>query len=144
MAHLSLITLGVADLGRATEFYELLGWERSTASVPGTVTFFQGSTAALALFGREDLAHDANVTLGSPANPGAVALAMNVTSEEAVDEFLTVARQAGATITRDAERADWGGYSGYFRDLDGHLWEVAHNPGFELRDDGGVVLPDGG
>ena len=143
MAHLSLITLGVSDLERATAFYAALGWERSAASVPGTVTFFHGSTAALGLFGRDDLADDARVPPGSLHASGAVALAMNVESPEAVDDVLTRVRTAGATITKDAERADWGGYSGYFRDPDGHLWEVAHNPGFELRPDGGVILPDG-
>lgn len=143
MAHVSLITLGVSDLERATAFYGALGWEGSSASVPGTVTFFHGSTAALGLFGRDDLAEDASVPAGSPDGSGAVALAMNVDSDQAVDDFLARAREAGATVTRDAERADWGGYSGYFRDPDGHLWEVAHNPGFELRPDGGVVLPDG-
>lgn len=143
MAHVSLITLGVVDLERATAFYTALGWERSSASVAGTVTFFHGSTAALGLFGRDDLADDARVTPGSLDASGAVALAMNLESAEAVDDFLTRARSAGATITKDAERADWGGYSGYFRDPDGHLWEVAHNPGFDLRPDGGVLLPDG-
>ena len=143
MAHVSLITLGISDLERATAFYTALGWERSSASVPGTVTFFHGSTAALALFARDDLADDARIPSGSLAASGAVALAMNVEGPQAVDDFLARARTAGATITRPAERAEWGGYAGYFRDPDGHLWEVAHNPGFELRPDGGVVLPDG-
>lgn len=142
IAHVSLITLGVTDLDRASDFYAALGWERSSASVPGTVTFFHGSTAALALFDREDLAEDANVPATSLEGSPAVALAMNVDSERAVDDFLNRAREAGATITKNAQRADWGGYSGYFRDPDGYLWEVARNPGFELRSDGGVVLPD--
>lgn len=143
MAHVSLITLGVSDLERATAFYRALGWERSSASVPGTVTFFHGSTAALALYGRDDLAEDAGVPAGSRDASEAVALAMNVDSDQAVDDFLARAREAGAAVTRDAAHADWGGYSGYFRDPEGHLWEVANNPGFELRPDGGVVLPDG-
>lgn len=143
LPHVSLVTLGVSDLERATGFYTALGWERSSASVPGTVTFFHGSTAALGLFGRDDLAEDARVPVGSPGGSEAVALAVNVDSEQAVDDLLARARDAGATVTKDAERADWGGYSGYFLDPDGHLWEVAHNPGFELRPDGGVVLPDG-
>lgn len=142
MPHVSLITLGVSDLERATRFYEALGWERSVASVPGTVTFLHGSTAALALFGREELARDARIEAG-PGGASAVALATNLEDEEAVDTLLARAREAGATVTREAQRADWGGYSGYFRDPDGHLWEVAYNPAFELRADGGVVLPDG-
>lgn len=141
MPHVSLITLGVSDLRRATEFYGALGWERSSASVPKVVTFFHGSTVVVALFGWEDLAEDARVA-PSPGASAAVALAMNLEDEQSVDAFLALAREAGATITREAERADWGGYSGYFRDPDGHLWEVAHNPGFGLRPDGGIVLPD--
>lgn len=143
MAYVSLITLGVSDLDQSTAFYRALGWEPSSASVQGAVAFFHGTTAALALFGRRDLAEDAGVTSDSQADSGAVALAMNVESAQAVDEFLARARHAGATITKEGMRADWGGYSGYFKDPDGHLWEVAHNPGFELRPDGGVILPRG-
>ena len=141
MAYVSLITLGVADLERATRFSEAMGWHRSSASVEGVVTFLRGGTTVLSLFGREDLAAEAH--LPPAAGDGAsFALAMNVASEAAVDEALATAADAGGTITKAAERADWGGYSGYVADLDGHLWEIAHNPGFTLLPDGRVQLPD--
>jgi predicted lactoylglutathione lyase len=139
VAHVSLITLGVDDLRRATGFYTALGWDRSGASVDGVVAFLAGGTVALALYGREALAADAGVTL-SPA-PSAVALAVNLPSEADVDALLATAVAAGGTVTKPAARADWGGYSGYVTDPDGHLWEVAHNPGFPLDGDGRVTLP---
>lgn len=142
MAHVSLITLGVNDLDRATRFYEAMGWHASAASVDGTVSFLVGGAVVLSLFGRDDLAVDAGVPPG-PADRTSVALAMNVATEAAVDEALGTAFEAGGTISREAVRAEWGGYAGYFTDLDGHLWEVAHNPGFGLLPDGRVELPDG-
>jgi uncharacterized protein len=140
MAHVSIITLGVADLPRATRFYEELGWRRSSAS-QASITFFHGSTAALALFGRRDLAEDAGVP-DEPAGFAGVTLAMNLPSPQDVDEALRRAARAGARITKPAHATDWGGYSGYFADLDGHLWEVAHNPHAPLAADGHVTLPD--
>lgn len=139
MAHLSLVTLGVADLGRATAFYEALGWRRSSASVAGTVTFFHG-TPVLALFGREDLAADARLATPPQDGSGRQALAMNLATQDEVDHVIALAETNGATVCKRAEHADWGGYSGYFLDLDGHLWEVAHNPGFTLGPDGSVRL----
>ncbi len=141
MAHVSLITLGVGDLARATRFYTDLGWERADASVEGTVTFLRGGAMVLGLFGRDDLAAESGVP-PSPGDGTSVALAMNVPDETTVDEVLGTAERAGGTITRPAQRAEWGGYSGYFADLDGHLWEIAHNPGFPLAEDGTVTLPD--
>jgi uncharacterized protein len=142
VAHVSLITLGVRDLAGATRFYEAMGWRRSSASVEGTVAFLRGGAVVLGLFGREDLAADGGVQPGTGSGP-TVAFAMNVATEDAVDGTLTAAELAGGRITKAAARTDWGGYSGYFQDLDGHLWEVAVNPGFELLPDGRVVLPDG-
>lgn len=141
MAHVSLITLGVDDLDRATAFYEAWGWRRSSASVAGVVAFLDGGTVALGLFGREDLAADAGVGIGAPGEHGSVALAMNLASPDEVDDALRSAAAAGGRVTRPAAATEWGGYSGYVRDPDGHLWEVAHNPGFPLRDDGSVELP---
>jgi uncharacterized protein len=141
VAHVSLITLGVHDVERAARFYAAMGWRRSSASVEGTVVFLGGGASVLSLFGREDLAADAGVPPSSGGGPS-VALAMNVPTEGAVDESLAAAARAGGTITRAGLRADWGGYSGYFADPDGHLWEVAYNPGFVLLPDGRVVLPD--
>jgi predicted lactoylglutathione lyase len=142
MPHVSLITLGVADLCRATSFYERLGWQRSSASVEGTVAFLRGGAVVLGLFGREDLAREAGLEPASDAGDASIALAMNVESEAAVDAALKTASDAGGRITKPAERADWGGYSGYVVDPDGHLWEIAHNPGFPLLSDGRVQLPD--
>jgi uncharacterized protein len=141
MAHVSLITLGVDDLVGATRYYEAMGWRRSTASVDGTVAFLRGGAVVLGLFGREELAAEAGVARNAASGP-AVAFAMNVATEDAVDETLAAAARAGGRITRAAQRTDWGGYSGYVEDLDGHLWEIAYNPGFGLLPDGRIVLPD--
>lgn len=140
MPHVSLITLGVADVARSRAFYEALGWRASSASQE-EVAFLHGPTVALALFGREALAEDARVPAEGSGFRG-VALAMNVPSEHAVDQALATAEQAGAAIAKRGQETDWGGYSGYFADPDGHLWEVARNPFFPLGDDGRVALPD--
>jgi uncharacterized protein len=142
MAHIGLVTLGVEDVARSTAFYETLGWGRSSASQEGSVSFLAGGTVVLGLFGRTELAADARVDPEPAGAHGNVALAMNVASEAAVDAALAEAAAAGALITKPGQRVEWGGYSGYFRDLDGHLWEVAHNPFFELTAEGRVVLPD--
>jgi uncharacterized protein len=142
VAHVSLITLGVEALDRAERFYVALGWTPTAASVPGTVTFLAGGTVVLALYGRAALAEDAGLRADDLQPPGAVAIAMNVPSEDEVDALLQRAVPAGGRITRPAERAEWGGYSGYLADPDGHLWEVAHNPGFALDEDGRITLPE--
>jgi uncharacterized protein len=142
MAHIGLVTLGVEDVARSTAFYETLGWRCSSASQEGIVSFLAGGTVVLGLFGRTALAADARVDPEPAGAHGNVALAMNVASEAAVDAALAEAAAAGAQITKSGQRVAWGGYSGYFRDLDGHLWEVAHNPFFELSEEGRVLLPD--
>jgi uncharacterized protein len=141
MAHVSLITLGVTDIGRAERFYASLGWERSTASVDGEVAFMLGGTVVLSLYGRDDLLRDARLEPHDRTGFTGIALAMNVGDEHQVDEALATADRAGGRVIKPAQRAEWGGYSGYFSDPDGHLWEVAHNPGFPLLDSGQVVLP---
>jgi uncharacterized protein len=142
MPHISLVTLGVDDLRAATRFYEAIGWRTSAAaSVPGTVAFLGGGNVALSLFSRHDLAEDAHLAPGRPVGFRGVALATNVGSEAEVDALLETATSAGGRIRKVAEHTDWGGYSGYFTDPDGHLWEVAYNPHFELLDDGRLVLP---
>lgn len=141
MSHISLVTLGVDDLVRATTFYEALGWRRSSASVDGTVAFLTGGTVALALWGRDDLAEDARIEVAGRHTHGDIALAINLDSEASADALLASAAAAGARITKPAQRADWGGYSGYFQDPDGHLWEVAHNPSFARHPDGRIELP---
>lgn len=136
---MSLITLGVADLARARRFYEEgLGWKIGLA-VEGEVAFFQLNGLILSLYPRAVLAQDAGVAEAGSGFAG-ITLAHNVRSEEEVDALLSEAQRAGGRIVKPASRAEWGGYSGYFADLDGHLWEVAHNPGFPLDAEGNPRL----
>ncbi|HSC90564.1 MAG TPA: VOC family protein [Gaiellaceae bacterium] len=134
---LSLVTLGVADLGRARSFYEALGW-RTNAGPDDDVVFFQAGGTILALWGRSELAEDSTVEDGG--GWGGITLAHNVRSPAEVDAVLAEAERAGATIGRAGAPTFWGGYSGVFLDPDGHAWEIAHNPHWTLRDDGSVEL----
>lgn len=125
---ISMITLGVRDLAVAIDFYERgLGFPRMES--PPTVAFFTLNGTWLGLYGREALAEDATVS-GEGSGFAGVALAHNVTSEAEVDTVIGQAIAAGATPVKPAEKVFWGGYSGYFSDPDGHLWEVAYNPHF--------------
>jgi uncharacterized protein len=134
----SLITLGVADLARARAFYEALGWISNSPPEIGVV-FFQTGGMVVALWSRDELAADTAVA--DSGGWGGVTLAHNVRSPEQVDAVLHQAGANGATITRPGGETFWGGYSGVFVDPDGHPWEVAHNPGWEIREDGSIVLP---
>jgi predicted lactoylglutathione lyase len=136
----SLITLGVTDLQRSREFYERLGWRRALTKAEGVV-FFQAGGMALALYPRTDLAKDANV---APEGSGfnAISLAYNARTRAEVDSVLKEAAAAGGKILKPAEEAFWGGYSGYFADPDGFLWEVAWNPSFPIAEDGSIRIPD--
>jgi catechol 2,3-dioxygenase-like lactoylglutathione lyase family enzyme len=138
----SLVTLGVSDVARATAFYESLGWPRSPASVDGEVSFFRTAGALLALWGRDELAADAQLPQ-PPAEPAfrGVSLAINLETPQEVDRAFEQVRTAGGEIVKAPQRAEWGGYVGYFRDLDGHLWEIAHNPGWPIGADGVPRLP---
>jgi catechol 2,3-dioxygenase-like lactoylglutathione lyase family enzyme len=133
---LSLVTLGVADVGRARAFYRALGW--SETGDREEVAFFQAGCMVVALWGRAELAKDSVVTDGG--GWGGVTLAHNVRSPEEVDRVLDEARAAGATIGREGAETFWGGYSGLFIDPDGHPWEVAHNPGWTIGPDGATTL----
>ena len=137
---LTLVTLGVADLARASRFYEALGWTRSAYASEG-VAFFQLGGMALSLFPRENLAADAGVPAEGSGFRG-FSLAYNTASKDETDAVLAQAVEAGATLVKPAHDVFWGGYSGYFADPDGTLWEVAWNPGFALLPDGSMVLPD--
>ncbi len=140
-AILTLVTLGVSDLARSIAFYEALGFKRKARDA-GSVGFFQAGAIAFAVWPANELADDANTEVAeTPAFRG-VALAWNCRSEADVDAAIMRARAAGATVPKPAQKTFWGGYAGYFADPDGHLWEVAHNPGFPLSDDGRLLLPD--
>lgn len=136
---ISVITFGVRDLPRSIDFYTRLGFHRAVREVEG-VAFFQCGCLALSLFPLEDLERDTGVEADTRYF-GGIAVAHNVRTREEVDAVLEEARAAGAVIAKEAEEAFWGGYSGYFRDPDGYLWEVAWNPGFPLDEDGAVRLP---
>jgi predicted lactoylglutathione lyase len=138
---ISLITLGVADVSRARTFYERLGWRGQ--EVEETV-FFQAGGMALVLWARHKLAGDAGIEDSGAGGFGGLTLAQNVRSRAEVDGVLANAAKAGAEITQAAGETFYGGYAGYFRDLDGHLWEIAYNPGFQLGPDGALTLPNFG
>jgi len=140
-AFLTLVTLGVADLGRSIAFYEALGFRRKAKNAD-SVGFFQAGAMTFAVWPAKELAKDANAeTIETSAFRG-VALAWNCRSQTDVNTAIERARAAGATVQKKAGKTFWGGYVGYFTDPDGHLWEVAHNPGFPLSEDGRLLLPD--
>ena len=136
---LTLVTLGVDDMVRARRFYEALGFKASSASQE-SVTFFDAGGVVLGLFGRAALAEDAQVENSKPGFSG-ISLAHNVASEAEVDAVITEAVAAGGQLVKAAHKVFWGGYSGYFADPDGHLWEVAHNPFMPLSAAGHLTLP---
>lgn len=134
----NLVTLGVTDLPRARAFYEAIGW--TTGAEPGEdVVFFQAGDMVLALWDRGRLAEDSCVE--DAGGWGGVTLALNLGSAAEVDAAIEEARAAGARIGREPAETFWGGYSGVFLDPEGHPWEVAHNPRWQLTEDGGVRLP---
>lgn len=137
---LTLITLGARDLPAARAFYARLGWHEHGESQPG-VAFYQLHGMALALFGLSDLAKDQGRP-DAPLGTGAVTLAQNFATEAEVDTAFAAAIAAGATALKPPEKVFWGGYSGYWADLDGHVWEVAMNPFWPLAPDGSLTLPD--
>jgi len=137
---INFVTLGVADMARARAFYERLGLAASKASNP-EVTFFDVNGTVLALFGHGSLAEDAGMAPApAPAFRG-MALAWNTASEAEADRILAHAEKAGGRLVKKARKVFWGGYSGYFADPDGHLWEVAYNPFFPLDENGRIKLP---
>jgi catechol 2,3-dioxygenase-like lactoylglutathione lyase family enzyme len=141
-ARVSLVTLGVSDVARATAFYTALGWEVSAASAPN-VTFLRTAGARLALYGTADLAGEAGLPAPSASGGGfrGVTLSVNVEDEATMDAAIAVVESAGGRVLRAPGRVEWGGWIAYFADPDGHVWEVAHNPGFPLGEDGLPQLP---
>jgi uncharacterized protein len=156
-ARISIVTLGVDDLDRATAFYEAMGLERHKRFTDG-VAFFQMGGMILALWPREEIARDAGirrqrreghevievpqaVAEAARVTPG-VALAYNTRTEDEVAQVLAMAEKAGGRVLKPAARAFWGGVQGYFYDTEGNLWEVAHNPDFPIDAEGSISLPE--
>jgi predicted lactoylglutathione lyase len=133
---INLVTLGVRDVQQAQEFYERMGW--SGRSPDGEVVFFQAGGMIFGLYAREKLLAENGVTAGEEGD--AMTLGYLVGSPEEADAVMAAAEAAGGRIGRPAQQMFWGGYSGTFLDPDGHAWEVAHNPGWTLNDDGTVSL----
>jgi len=136
----TLITLGVRDLARSRRFYTDLGWTPTWEN--DDVVFFQAGRQAIAIWSRAALAADAGVDDDDAAFT-AVALAQNARSMREVDAIVAKAASAGAEVTRAPADTFYGGYAGYVRDPDGHLWEIAWNPGFPLDEHGGITIPPG-
>lgn len=137
---LTMITLGVTDVARSTSFYESLGWRRSSAS-QDTITFFSMQGSVLGLYGREALADDARVS-SEGTGFRAVTIALNCDSPDHVDQVFAAWVAAGASPIKRPEPVEWGGYSSYVADPDGHLWEIAHNPYSPNDASGRMQLPD--
>ena len=141
-ANFSIVTLGVADLERSARFYRDLGWEQRGDLSQG-ITWFKTTGSWLGLFGYDALAEDAALAptpeSDLPAYRG-ITLALNLASEDAVDLAFARVHEVGGRIVKPAHRLEWGGYSGYFADPDGHLWEICHNPGFPLDAEGRIEI----
>jgi predicted lactoylglutathione lyase len=135
---ISLLTLGVDDYERAKAFYAALGWSPSL-EIEETA-FYEAGGLVFTLWSREKLGADMGIP-DDGARWSGIALAHNVRSRDEVQEIVDRARAAGAAVTREPAETFYGGYAGAFRDLDGHAWEIAHNPGFGLDGDGAIVLP---
>ncbi|HVO73872.1 MAG TPA: VOC family protein [Ignavibacteriaceae bacterium] len=135
---LHLITLGVNDLKKSLSFYEGLGWKMSKKSLENLPLFPLGGIT-LALYSREGLAEDAHVKNTKPGFSG-LTLSYNTKSEKEVEEILDKVEKLGGKIVKQAQKAFWGGYNGYFKDLDGHLFEIAYNPFWELDENNNLKL----
>ncbi len=158
-SRISIITLGVADMARSIRFYrDGLGLPTSVTEDDAAIVFFKTSGTCLALYPNDKLAEDIYGSAGgvalpkspdpkgganSPSEPPSISgitLAHNTRSKEEVDQVLKLAERAGGKIVKPAQDAFWGGYSGYFSDPDGHLWEVAYGDCWKFNDDGSLVI----
>ena len=135
---ISIVTLGVEDLTAATNFYKALGWEKSGKSQE-SISFMKGSNVVLGLYGKSALAEDIGID-DAPLGFSATSIAINMTSPEEVDAFMALVKNTGGTVVKEPQKVFWGGYSGYFSDLDGHYWEIAHNPFVGFDDNGNLDL----
>ena len=141
MPNITLITLCVADIAKATAFYERLGFVKSNTASQDEVSFFRAGGVVLALWGREAQRDDANAGDLWNGN-GGIVVAQNVASEAEVDAVMATAEDSGARILKPASQTFWGGYDGYFADPDGNIWEIAFNPHWALDEEGRVKLPE--
>ena len=138
--NLSIVTLGVADLDRSIAFYRGLGWEQRGDRAQGIV-WFRTAGSWLGLFPTDELAADAALPLETLPSYRGITLAVNLPTEADVDEAFALVRELGADVVKEPERMEWGGYSGYFTDPDGHVWELCYNPGFPIDDQGRITIP---
>jgi len=137
--HLHIVTLGIKDLETSKNFYaETLGWKLSSASSE-EIVFFQSGGVVLALFPRDELAKDALVESNGSGFAG-FTLAYNAQSEKEVDDIIADLKSKGVKIVKEPQKVFWGGYSSYFADPDGFLWEVAYNPFFPFDEGGNLKL----
>ena len=134
-----LITLGVADLAESLAFYERFGWQKAPESVEGGVVFFQANGFVLGLYPQENLTRDAGGST-TPPQPGGISIGQNFESADAMRAGLAKFIAAGGTMLREPFDAPWGLIS-YAADIDGHVWEFAHVPGFEPDEEGRLILP---
>lgn len=140
-ARMSIITLGVDDLERSKAFYEALGWEVVSSSVPGEIFWFRTADTYLGIFGYEALAADGHMKPGRGDGFNGVTFAINLESDDAVIAAMEEAVAAGATVLKEPHMAIFDGLSAYFADPDGYAWEVAHNPHFPIGEDGRTTIP---
>ena len=138
---LTAITLGVRDVRASTRFYESLGFRRKLRATGDEISFIDAGGVVLALWSADKLAEDANTKGVSQGFRGST-LAWNCRTSAEVDAAFAVVKAAGATMLREPEKTDYGGYRGYFTDPDGHVWEIVQAPGFGFTDDGRLILPD--
>lgn len=137
----SIVTLGVSDLNVSATFYRALGWEQRGNPSDG-ITWFRTSGTWIGLFGHADLADDVGEASDEPRGFRGITLALNFNSESEVDTALQLAVESGARLVKRAEHAAWGGYSGYFADPDGHVWEAAYAPMFPVDVNGSIDIPE--
>ncbi len=137
-ARISIVTLGVADVGRSADFYEQLGWKRCSSSMK-EIVWFRTADSYLGLFGWSDLAEDANLASPTRGSFGGITLAINVETRDAVDAALDEAVAAGGSILKPGTVLPFG-YGGYFADPDGHPWEVCYNTDFAFGEGGRIVI----
>lgn len=138
---LSMISLGVQSLERSSSFYKHMGFAAAGVS-DEHIVFYQLGGVALALYPRDKLAEDAQVPAVDNNGFSGITLAYNVRDRGEADQILDEAEAAGGTVVKPAQEVFWGGYSGYFADPDGHLWEVCWNPFFPIAEDGSITVPD--